>query len=501
MRPTTRRELVVAATATALTAAVPPVWGRMTSRRARLGPGRFLDGVASGEPSPTAVTFWSKLRTDRPRGGARLIVATDEGLDDVVATAVVPTGPGIDNTLKTRIGGLEPATEYFYAWESTSDHSPTGRTRTRPPDDSATGVRVGYSSCQHYSFGYFSPHQHAAAEELDLYVFLGDYVYEKGRTITGSLRLDRTDAVDLRSYRRKYRTYRSDPGLRELHRLHPVVHIWDDHEVFNNYSRNAPPLSASQRTAGYRAAFEWLPRMAYPRDRYRIYKRMHLGAHVDLFLLDTRQYRTGDGDGRARHILDEKQMQWLIRGLKASKARWKVIANQVVITQDPFGTGESTDQWDGYPGDRFRLLSEIERAGLRDVVFITGDAHVYLCSLLGTDFEAVATDPRRVPAGVEYVGGSISTPGVLRDEAEARLYAPWIQQFNSRDHGYAIFAANDGALVTEFRRSDLSSSGGGTVPFERFVQPAGVNRVARESFDPPFPPPAPAPAQRRRRRV
>ncbi|MEA2168257.1 MAG: hypothetical protein QOF76_1557, partial [Solirubrobacteraceae bacterium] len=33
MRATTRRELVVAAGATALTAAVPPAWGRLTSTR------------------------------------------------------------------------------------------------------------------------------------------------------------------------------------------------------------------------------------------------------------------------------------------------------------------------------------------------------------------------------------------------------------------------------------------------------------------------------------
>ena len=71
MRKTTRRELVAAATAGAFTAAVPPAWGAMLSRRARVGPGRLMDGVASGDPTPTVVTFWSKLRTSRPVSGAR----------------------------------------------------------------------------------------------------------------------------------------------------------------------------------------------------------------------------------------------------------------------------------------------------------------------------------------------------------------------------------------------------------------------------------------------
>ena len=94
MRQPTRRELVVAGAAGAFTAAVPPAYGSLLSRRPKVGPGRFRDGVATGDPTPTAVTFWSRLRTDRLRSGARLIVARDEDMRRVVATAVVPTGRG-----------------------------------------------------------------------------------------------------------------------------------------------------------------------------------------------------------------------------------------------------------------------------------------------------------------------------------------------------------------------------------------------------------------------
>ncbi len=475
---------MVATTATGLTAAVPPAWGRLTSTRAGIGPGRFLDGVASGEPGSTAVTFWSRIRTERPRSGARLIVATDEGMDHVVATAIVPTGRGINWTLKARIGGLKPHTQYFYIWHSSTSHSQIGRTRTRPAPGSNTPLRLGFSSCQHYAYGYFSAHANAAQEDLDLYTFLGDYIYERGRVPSGAVRLDRIDANDLRSYRRKYRVYRADPGLRELHRMHPVAHVWDDHEVANNYSKNAPAPSLSQRVAGYRAAFEWIPRMVFPNERHRIYKSLPFGSVAEVFLLDTRQYRTGDGDGLPRHILDERQFRWLINGLKGSRAQWKIVAQQVVVAQDPFGTGESLDQWDGYPADRNRLLSEIEQAGLRNVVFFTGDAHVFLCSLLGTDFLSAASDPNRVPAGVEYVAGSVTSPGLNKPEPEARTDAPWIQQFNGHDHGYAFVAADRANMVTEYRRSDLLSDAGATQAFERFTQPSGANRVIRETLAP-----------------
>ena len=211
----TRRELVASAAVAGAVAAVPPAWARkLLSRRPRVGPGEFADGVASGEPGPTAVTFWSRLTTSRPRSGARLMVARDEGMQRVVATAVVPTGRGINGTLKARIGGLEPGREYWYAWESGNHHSDVGRTRTRPAPSSHRVLRLGFSSCQHYSFGYFSPHAHAAAEDLDLYVFLGDYIYDLGRSRQpGEPRFDPTDGTDLRSYRNKYRLYRTDEGL------------------------------------------------------------------------------------------------------------------------------------------------------------------------------------------------------------------------------------------------------------------------------------------------
>jgi alkaline phosphatase D len=491
VRRTTRRELIGAAAAGATVAAVPPAWARqLLSSRAGVGPGRFLDGVATGEPGPTAVTFWSKLTTSRPRSGARLIVARDEDMRRVVATAVVPTGRGIDGTLKARIGGLKPGSEYWYAWESGNHHSPVGRTRTRPAPTSHRTLRVGFSSCQHYSYGYFSPHAHAAAEDLDLYVFLGDYIYDISRPrVPEEPRFDPNDGTDLRSYRRKYRLYRTDAGLRELHRLHPAVHIWDDHEVANNYSdgRNAPqPL---QRVAAYRAAFEWIPRMVFPQDRYRIYRRMPLSRTADLFLLDERQYRTVDDAGQPVKILGETQMRWLIRGLKESKADWKVIAQQVVVAPMDYGNGERMDSWGGYGDSRQRLLGEIERAGIPNVVFLTGDAHVFMMNLLSAEPQAFAADPAHRPAAIEYVGGSVTSPGTQRVEADVQSRNAWNRQFNSAEHGYAHMELTPSQLVTEYRRSDISNPAGATFPFERFTQPAGTNTVSRETLAPPAPPP------------
>src|SRR4051812_8203178 len=487
MRRSTRRELIGAAAAGAAFAAVPPAWAkRILSTRAGVGPGSFLSGVASGEPSATAVTFWSKLTTSRPTSGARLIVARDEDMRRTVATAVIPTGRSLDGTLKARIGGLKPHTRYYYVWESGDDVSPVGRTQTLVPAGSAEPQRIAMSSCQAYAFGYFRAHADAAAQDLDLAVFLGDYIYEVKRQPNPSEpRPDTIEATDLRSYRAKYRLYRTDDALRELHRLHPAVHIWDDHEVANNYTDNRPAPSAMQRAAAYRVAFEWLPRVVYPRERYRIFKRISLGATADLFLLDERQYRSVNADGKPVLILGERQMQWLIAGLKASRAQWKIIANQVVIAPMDFGSGELEDSWGGYDNSRTRLLGEIERAGISNVVFYTGDAHVFMTNFLASDPNAFKSDPSHRPSAVEYVGGSVTTPASDRAEPEVQASNPWIRMFNGTNHGYALVSADASTLVTEYRRSEVASPIGGTTTFERFTQAAGTNTPTRESFGRP----------------
>ncbi len=453
------------------------------SRRPGVGFGRFKDGVASGDPSATAITFWSRLRTEAPRTGARLIVAKDKGLRKVVATRVVPTGRSIDGTLKIRVGGLKPYTEYFYAWHSGNDVSDVGRARTLPPPGSDQPLLLGFSSCQHYARGFFTPHRDAAAQDLDLNVFLGDYIYAE-RYIQTAIdpRRDEIDANDLRSYRRKYQRYRTDAGLRELHRLHASVHVWDDHEVENNYTDNRPPPSAMQRTAGYRASFEWLPRTVFKKDRFRLFKRIPLGRMADLFLLDERQYRTVDAADKPLRLLGDAQLGWLLNGLRASKARWKIVANPVPIAPMDYGGGQRADSWGGYDLSRVQLLGEIERAGIPNVVFMTGDAHTFMVNSLASNPETFRQDPAAPAAAIEYVAGSITSPGFVIPEPEVVSRNPWTRMYNANVHGYALVRLDAAGMTTEYRASDLSRVDGGTAPFERFVQPAGVSSVTRETL-------------------
>jgi alkaline phosphatase D len=478
----TRRELVASLVATGAVAAVPPAWAkRLLPAKRRIGPGAFNDGVASGEPSSTAVTFWSRLETSRPRSGARLVVATDPGMRHVVAHTTVPTGRGVNGALKARVGGLKPHSEYYYVWESGTGVSPIGRTRTAPPPGSAQPLLLASSSCQSYGVGYYNVHADAAAlPDLDVYMFLGDYIYE-AKARKDALRDDEIQAVDLATYRAKYALYRSDPNLRELHRLHPVLVIWDDHEVENNYSDNNPPTPLARRWDGYRASFEWQPRMSPRNDRHRVYRQFSYGAYADIFLTDERQYRTGSNDGQPRHILGEPQMTWLINALKSSKATWKVVANEVVIASINYGQGLNSDAWDGYQADRARLLGEIERAGVDNVIFLSGDAHVFMCNLLASDFSTFGDGTARKPAGVEYLTGSVTSTGRDTPEAEIQAASPWNREYNGAVHGYGRIALGPDQAVVDYMTASIDVPGAPTALLERFTQPVGTNSVQRES--------------------
>jgi alkaline phosphatase D len=187
-----------------------------------------------------------------------------------------------------------------------------------------------------------------------------------------------------------------------------------------------------------------------------------------------------DDNDRPVKLLGDAQRQWLIDGLKSSKATWKVIANAVVIAPLDYGDGPRMDNWGGYESTRTQLLGELERAGIDNVVFASGDAHVYMTNLLASDADALARDPSRKPAAVEYVGGSVTSPGTQRNEADVQARNPWNRQFNSYYHGYANMKLDGSTLVTEYRASDIARPDGGTFTFDRFTQPAGTNSVSRE---------------------
>ena len=467
-----------------------------------LGSGAFAEGVASGDPGARAMTLWTRVGGVEQRGGVRLEVARDKGFRHVVAREKITTGPELAGSVKARVTGLKPYEEYFYRFETKRTESAVGRFRTAPPADSRQPLTFGFFSCQDYTHGFYNAHDVMAREDLDFVVCLGDYIYaETYHTLAGGTAV-RDDtigsqgyssdvtkmAVSLADYRAKYGLYRRDRSLRKLHAKAPMIVIWDDHEVQDNYAGAAPGgglppeqrYSAARRRAGYRAWFESMPTFAGKRDR--IYRKLRFGKTLDLFMLDQRRYRAdqpcddavvpGCADlDQPRPFLGADQMGWIKRELQGSEAAWKVIGNQVMMMPAKVlgGSYYQFDSWQGYPREREELLSHIDRKKIRDVVFVTGDIHTFIAGDVRTQ------GGLGKPVALEFVGGSITSnnfgevdldvgggtvlpgndadphtdPGIID---ALRGINPWVDAADFDHHGFGLVKATPKSFDVTLKR-------------------------------------------------
>jgi len=465
----------------------------LSGRRApTLRGGRFREGVMSGDPSPRAITLWTRVHGVGGRGSVELEVARDRSFRRVVARELIGTSGRLDHAVKARVGGLLPYEQYFYRFSTRTESSGVGRFRTALPPDSRQPVRFAYFSCQDYTFGFFHAHRFLAEEDVDFVVNLGDYIYAEAYHSAGSksggVRTDRVCLAEtLDDYRGKYMLYRSDRNLRAMHAEFPMISIWDDHEVLDNYAGGPPnggldeafKYSQARRARAYRAYFESMPTYAGAGPGKRIYRAARFGRNVDLVLLDQRQYRgdqpcgdkqVGDpcpGVDARNPFLGRRQMGFLKKRLASTPAAWKIIANQTMVERTVYPGGQwiGFDSWQGYRRERTELLGHIQRQRVRDVVFVTGDIHTFIAG------DVRLNDDDKVPVATEFVGGSITSQGLGEGGAGLipganprdprtpdnikdllRDANPWVKDADFDHHGYGLVTASRGSLKCTFRR-------------------------------------------------
>ena len=472
----------------------------------------FTLGVASGDPIATGFVLWTRLAPDPFDTGATgaepipvsYQVAEDEGFNRVVQKGAVVAYPENAHAVHVDVNGLRPGREYFYRFRTGDEISPVGRARTLPAFMSAVDrYRFAFCSCQNFTEGYFKAYRDMVAQDVELIVHLGDYIYE--RSYDEPLRRAPVrEALDLPTYRAMHAAYKLDSDLQAAHAHTSWLFTWDDHEVDNDYAADQgenfenPVEFLKRRAAAYKAYYEHLPirRAAAPigADAV-IFGRTHVGNLMEINMLDTRQYRTDQPcqtpeeggwqliDGKCeerfdptRTILGEDQEKWLLSGMGRAGTKWNVMAQGMLFSKHDYKPGDGeligSEYWDGYTVSREKVLSMFEKRQIANPIIIGGDVHAnYVCDVK-RDFD----DPASKTVASEFVATSITSGNwYWQRNLPSIPENPHIKLYEGRYRGYTLVNVDDKAFTADLRNvgdvtvRDLEAS-----TIKRFVVEDGV---------------------------
>ncbi|MCC7075555.1 MAG: alkaline phosphatase D family protein [Acidimicrobiia bacterium] len=421
--------------------------------------GVFAYGVAAGEITGTSALLWTRAET---ADDVIIETATDPDFTTIVDSQTVTPSAADDYTLKVAVAGLDEDTEHFYRFREATgpDVSTTGRFLTLPSASAPAPLEMVFSGDANTLkdefgdpvYGNFEPLSAAAAENPDLFVFLGDTIYS-----------DAPEPItDLSDYRQKYKDVRDPdyyPAVQEILSATGMVVQWDDHEIVNDW--NSETVDATQLANGTQAFREYNPVAGDPQNEANpFYRSFMWGSDIEIFVLDERSYRsaqsiddpdvpgacinprTGEPDlaptgprwiralfslalaqlkwrpdatcrnslyDPARTMLGTTQKAWFLAGLESSTARFKLIVNEVPIQEFwamPY------DRWEGYAAEREEILSFVTDKKIKGVVWLTTDSHATYANKVRTDtlnFDDFRGFLFPKTAGQEIVVGPVGT--------------------------------------------------------------------------------------------
>jgi alkaline phosphatase D len=376
----------------------------------------IVNGVQSGDVTERSAVVWA--RADRP---ARLWV--DVATTPSLAGARSHPGPLVtestDLTGKVLVRGLPAGEHVFYrvTFVDPDDRSlvsepVVGHLRTAPItrrdvsfvwggdtagqgwgiDESRGGMRT-YEAMRHLAPDFFvhSGDTIYADNPLRADVPLADGTVWRNLVIPEKSKVAET----LAEFRGNFRYNLLDANVLRFNAEVPVVAQWDDHEAVNNWYPGE--ILADPRytvtdvdllvARAKRAFHEYFPTAEVANEPGRVYRKVPYGPGLDLFVIDLRTYRgpnTANDQGVASDdtaILGARQLDWLKRELRTSRATWKVICSDMplgLVIPDGAafeGVAQGRPEALGRELEIASLLSSIKAEGVRNVVWLTADVH------------------------------------------------------------------------------------------------------------------------------
>ena len=312
------------------------------------------------------------------------------------------------------IDSLIPSTDYIYSVVyldgTTVDGIPNSLPLRTSPDPNLTSIKASMfgvagnggtklsfasGSCVTLGFPYNGSHlripgfdllaEYLKKHSLQFLLFLGDFIYAD---------IPYSIGTSPENYWRKYRQTMASNSFKKVYQQLPVYHMYDDHEISNNYA-GLDDLNRSP----YREAM-----MAYkaynelgnpdPINQGHHYYSFNYG-DIAFFTFDTRAHRSNnaDEDGPEKTILGDSQkiafLEWLNE--VNNTATFKFISSSVPLTQLWKGVDGHLDTWGGFKTERKWLLDILQY--VPNVIVLTGDRHEAAAVEMRDSFVEFSTSP------------------------------------------------------------------------------------------------------------
>jgi alkaline phosphatase D len=410
--------------------------------------------VASGDVTDTSAVIWARADAD-----TTLVVeyASDSQFGNTQNGDLMRVCATTDFTGTVTLTALRPATRYYYrvrSQDAAVAASVTGSFMTAPAPDQPRDVTFvwggdlgGQGFCRQPEYPIFVPMKVLTP---DFFILGGDTIYADSPCTSPP----NAPGADFKAARQeefwaKHRYQREDRPLRELFAVTPVYAVWDDHEVKNDFAGPTEPLAP----LGLKAFLDYFPIRRVPEEPQRLYRSFRWGQRLELFLLDTRQYRSANfqADGPDKTMLGPAQLRWLLDRLAASTTTWQVIVTGVPLSAHTGSIFTGNDSWGkgwisaGFDTELGKILATLHDRHLRNVVWITTDIHV--ARILSYDPDQDGTADFH-----EFISGPLSAITGNLDPLDQTFHPKILyEETNFFNFGVVRIDGKSGALSVEIR--------------------------------------------------
>ena len=255
---------------------------------------------------------------------------------------------------KSTMNGLAPDTRYQYQVSINGKADPKwkGSFKTAPVEGTSTAFRMAITSCMHIKRAQRSWNL-LLEEQPDLHLTVGDTHY--------------ADTTDPTIQLQHHLAYRRKKEFANVLRQVPTYAIWDDHDYGPNNS-DGTAKGKEFSLAGWKQAWP-NPPSGTSKTPGAFFKFSR--GDVDFFVVDGRYHRSPNElpDDDKKRMLGDAQFEWLLNGLKNSKAKFKIIASGSVLEHS------KVDGWRIFTFSRHRLFDAIKEHKISGVMYIGGDMH------------------------------------------------------------------------------------------------------------------------------